>query len=142
VRHLKQPNGSGGLMAALYYYRQLLLLGEKGFVGQCVHGGQEPFYPSKPDGTAPKSLRELRVDTEVLLTEEADIPIKWYFSRDDQTLLGFEVWIEQGDDPCEVYLSDYKVVDGRKLPHRFEVRYGNDRFATFTVKEYKLAKAN
>jgi hypothetical protein len=57
------------------------------------------------------------------------------------TLVGFEVTVEQGDDPCEVYLSDYRHVDGRLLPHRIEVRYGNDRYGVLNVKNYTLAAA-
>jgi len=139
ARTLKQPTGSGGIMAALFYYRQLLTLGEKGFVGQYAHGGEEPFYPPRADGSPPKRLGDLRVDAEVLTTEEADVTGKWYFSKTDQTLLGFEIWIERNDDPCEVYLYDYKEVNGKKLPHRMEVRYGNDRYATLNIREYKTA---
>src|SRR5439155_11091199 len=127
TRHLKQPNGSGGIMLALHSYRQLLTLGEKGFVGQFTHGGQEPFYPPRQDGTQPKRLTDLRVDCQVLVTEEADVTTKWYFSFKDQTLMGFEVFPDRSDDPCEGYFYDYKLVDGRNLPHRFEDRYGNDR---------------
>ncbi len=73
-----------------------------------------------------------------MATEHAAVPAKWYFSRDNQLLLGFEVTVEEDQDPCEVYLYDYKPVDGRLLPHRFEVRHGNDRYTTFTVKQYQL----
>ena len=45
-------------------------------------------------------------------------------------------------DPCEVYFYDYKDVDGRKLPHRIEVRYGDKRYAVLTVDKYTLAKTN
>lgn len=142
ARTLRQPNGSGGLLMALHVYRQLLLLGEKGFVGQFAHGGHEPFYPPRLDGVPPKSLKDLRADAEVLITEEADITTKWYFALNDHKLLGFEVWIEPNEDPCEVYFYDYKPVDGRQLPQRFVVHYGNERFGTFSVREYRLGKAN
>ena len=42
------------------------------------------------------------------------------------------------DDPCEVYLSDYKPVDGRLLPYRIEVRTGDKRYAVFTVNSYRF----
>ena len=141
VGNLKQPTGSGGLMEALYQYRRLLTLGEPGFEGRFQHNGYEPFYPPPADGKAPKSLADLRVDCEVLATEHAAVPVKWYFSRTDQRLLGFEATVEEADDPCEVYLSDYRMVDGRLLPHRFDVRHGNDAFASFTVNKYQLAAA-
>jgi len=146
-RELLQPTGSGGLMAAMFHYRELLTHGDKGFT-ECFHGGQEPFYPPLADGSLPKHPAELRVDCEVILTEHTDIYAKWYFALKDRpgipagTLIGFEVTAARGVDPCEVYLYDFKPVDGRVLPHKFVVQYGNDRFATFTVKEYKLAKAN
>jgi hypothetical protein len=141
VSDLKQPTGSGGLMAALYQYRRLLTLGAQGFEGRFEHGGHEPFYPPDSVGSQPKRPSELRVDCEVLRTEHAAVPAKWYFSRADQSLLGFEVTVEEDQDPCEVYLSDYRPVDGRMMPHRFEVHHGNNRFMIFTVKHYQMPTA-
>jgi serine protease Do len=132
------PTGSGGLLMAFHHYRVLLTQGLAGFGRNVAHGGQEPFYPYPVDGSKPKKLRDLRVDTEVLRTETAGVPAKWYFSKTDQTLLGFEVFPENNADPCEVYFSDYKTVDGRQLPHRIEIRNGDNRFAVLTVKSYKL----
>ena len=114
----------------------------KGFEGgDFVHGGTEPIYPPPADGSKPKNFRDLQVMTEVLRTEHAAVPVKWYFDRKDQTLLGFEVFTEKDEDPCEVYLGDYKVVDGRKLPHQMVIRFGDERYATFTLKNYQLAAA-
>jgi len=126
---------------SLYHYRRLLLLGEKGFEGQFAHGGHEPFYPPPRDESAPATLSQLRVETEVLTTEHAAIPAKWYFGRADQTLLGAEVTVVKDEDPCEVYFSDYQAVDGRALPHRLEVRHGNARFGIFWVKSYQIGAA-
>jgi S1-C subfamily serine protease len=139
VRELTQPTDSGGLMMALYHYRELLTHGEKGFVGHFYHGGMEPFYPPPANGPYPKVPGELRVDAEVLITEHADVEGRWFFSPKDYSLLGFEVTVERHDDPCEVFFYDYKPVDGRSFPHRFEVRYGGKRFAIFQVKSAKLA---
>jgi serine protease Do len=140
---LKDPRNSGGLLEALYQWHELLTVGEKAFPNNFSHGGVEPFYPPLPPGTPPDYARQ-RVDCEVLRTEVAGVLAKWYFAQEDQTLLGFEVWVEDvnKDDPCEVYLSEYKKVEGdRLLPHKFEVVYGNNRYATLTVKEYKFAAA-
>jgi S1-C subfamily serine protease len=141
ITELKQPTGSGGLLAALYQYRRLLTLGAQGFEGRFEHGGFEPYYPPVPGASQPSSLSELRVDTEVLRTEHAAIPAKWYFSREDQVLLGFEVTVEEDQDPCEVFLYDYKPVDGRLLPHRMEVKHGNDRYMSIAVDRYELVKS-
>jgi S1-C subfamily serine protease len=139
VGALKEPSGSGGLLMALYLYRRLLVLGQAGFEGQFSHGGREPFYPPPPNGQKPKSLQDLRVDTEVLLTEHAAVDAKWYFSPKDQSLLGFEATVDPEADPCEVYLSDYRTVDGRMLPFRIDVQSGNEKYATFLVKRYQLS---
>jgi serine protease Do len=139
IHRLKEPPRSGGLLAALYLYRRLLILGAAGFEGGFSHGGYEPFYPPPADGKTPKSLNDLRVDAEVLLTEHAAMSAKWYFSLKDQTLLGFEVSVDSEEDPCEVYLSDYQAEDGRRVPHRMIVQYGKERFGTFTFQRYQLA---
>jgi serine protease Do len=137
IRELKEPKGSGGLLLALYQYWLLQTVGEKAFEGDFSHGGNEPFYlPS--DDPKPDYLKQ-RVDTEVLRTEHAGIAGKWYFSQKDHLLLGFEIKVEEDGDPCEVYLSDYRSVDGKMLPHKMEVRFGNDRYGAFTINRYQLA---
>lgn len=141
LQNLKDPPGSGGLMTALYFYRRFLTMGPSGFEGHFSHGGVEPFYPP-PAGDQPMSFKERRIDTEVLATEHAAVSAKWYFSQKDHLLLGFEVTVDSEEDPCEVFLSDYRKVDGRMLPHRFEVRHGSDRYGVFTIKNYQLASSN
>lgn len=133
---LKDPPRSGGLMSALYQYRRFLTSGPSGFEGGFVHGGHEPIYPPSKEK---KPYKDLRVDTEVIHTEHAAVPCKWYFSRKDGTLVAFEATLDKDDDPCEVYFSDYRKVDGRLLPHRMDVRYGNEVYGTFNITDYKLA---
>jgi S1-C subfamily serine protease len=140
TKDLRDPAGSGGLAVALYHYWQFLTIGQKGFEGGFDHGGIEPFYPPPPDGTT-LDLKKQRVDCEVMTTEHGGVQGKWYFSPKDQTLLGFEIRIDREDDPCEVYLSDYKAVDGKMLPHHMEVRYGNDRYAAINLKTYQFSAA-
>jgi S1-C subfamily serine protease len=135
---LSQPRGSGGLMVALYQYRRLLTLGPGGFEQYADHGGHEPLYPPGADGNLASRLAR-RVGTEVLRTEHAAVPAKWYFSLQDQSLLGFEVFPEEeGADPCEVYLSDYRPEDGRMLPHRIDVWHGDKPYAVLTNVRYQM----
>jgi serine protease Do len=131
TENLREPRGSGGLMVALYHWRRLLVQGEKGFEGHFAHGGVEPYYPL---GTP-----ESRVDALVLNTEYAGVAGKWFFSPKDQSLLGFECYVDKDRDPCEVAFFDYKEVDGRKLPQRIAVRYADKEFGVYSVKSYKLA---
>jgi hypothetical protein len=137
------PLGSGGFLIALYHYRQFLAYGEKGFEVRFNHGGVEPFYPPGPVGAKPNFAKE-RVNCEVMRTQHANVPAKWYFSTQDGhrgELLGFEVTSETDKDPCEVYLSDYKAVDGRQMPHRIEIRSGDKTYAVLNVTAWKLEAA-
>ena len=130
---LQLPQNSGGLISALYQYRRLLTAGPKGFEGGFVHGGHEPFYPPPMDGKPVEDWAKRRVDCDVIRTQHAAVDCKWYFAKTDATLLGVEVFVVKGEDPCEVYFSDYKTADGRKLPHRLDVVYGNRKYGTLTI---------
>lgn len=138
-KDLKQPLGTGGLAAALFVYHRLLTVGDQGFGTDFNYGGFEPMYPPPADGNMPRSLADLRVDAEVINSRIGPYLTKWFFARDDQKLLGFEVRLEENEDPCEVFLSDYRNVDGRLLPHRMSVVYGDTVYGTFTIERYDLA---
>jgi S1-C subfamily serine protease len=134
---MKDPPGSGGLLAALYQYRRFLTMGPSGFEGGFTHGGVEPIYPPSKDK---KAFKDVRVDAEVIHTEHAAIPVKWYFSTTDQRLIAFEVFVDKDEDPCEVYLSDYHMDDGKMLPHRFDIRHGNELYGSFSVAKYQMGQ--
>src|SRR6185437_7514366 len=130
----------GGVLMALYQYRQLLVYGVKGFATGISHGGVEPFYPPQEGQTKP-DYNKWRVDAEVLRTRHAGVDGKWYFSmsKDDTAgqLLGFEIWMDRDEDPCEVYLFDYRDVEGGKLPHRIEIRFGDKPYANLIVNNWR-----
>jgi S1-C subfamily serine protease len=137
---LKDPPGSGGFLLALYHYRQVIGLGGK-FMKEFSHGGTEPFY-LPPQGNERPDYNKLRVDCEVLRTEQAGITAKWYFSQKDYTLLGFELYTDRDEDPCEVYFTEYqKDADGRDLPKRIEVHAGDRIYAVLDVNTFKLDPA-
>ena len=53
---------------------------------------------------------------EVLTTVSGVYMTKWFFSRADQKLLGFELRMsELNEDPVEVYLSDYRAGNHRPV---------------------------
>jgi S1-C subfamily serine protease len=136
---LKLPETSGGLLSALYLYQRFLTQGVKGFT-EIHHGGNEPFYPPPTDGKTPPNLASLRVDAEVLNARHGPFLTKWYFTPTDQKLIGFEVRLQDNEDPCEVYLADYRPVEGRMLPHRMQVLYSDGHYGTFTLERFNLAK--
>lgn len=138
-RAAAEPVGSGGLMMAFYQWHRMLTVGAKGFEGEFSHGGFEPFYPYPADGSVPKSLSELRVDTNVIRTKHGPTTCKWYFAKTDSKLLGFETYLAKDTDPCEIYFHDYKDAGGGlMLPYRMEVRFGDKRYGYINIAKYNL----
>jgi S1-C subfamily serine protease len=136
----RMPQQSGGVMAALFVWRHLLTTGEKGF-SDITHGGFEPFYPPPAESRTNAKLASQRVDAEVLNSRFGAFLTKWFFSRIDHKLVGFELRLQDNEEPCEVYLDDYRAVDGRQLPHKITVMFQDVHYGTFTVNSYKLAAA-
>jgi hypothetical protein len=144
---LRLPESSGGLLLAMYLYHGFLSQGEKFFYpqgegntsNQFHHGGFEPFYPPPLDNKTPSSLASLRVDCEVINARHGPFFAKWFFDRADFKLRGFEVRLTDNEDPCEIYFSDYRAVDGRMLPHKMQVQYSDFHYGTFTFTSFKLA---
>ena len=140
------PQGSGGLLAALSQYKIFFsrLNGKGGFKPNdsinpgFVHGGVEPVYPVKPDMKLGDDLKDARIDCEVIRTAVDVYTTKWFFHPKDATLVGFETTFKSDEDPCEVYLGDYKEVSGVKLPHAMTVRWGDKVYCTMTIKSYTL----
>ena len=136
---LQTPTGSGGLLVSLYLYRRLLVEGKEGFELGYYDAGHEPFYPpipDKPDAT----FSERRIDCDVLVTQHAAFNTKWYFSLSDHRLLGCETLLSEYEDPCVLYFSNYKALDGRELPHRIDVVFGDQQYGIISVDRYLLGK--
>jgi S1-C subfamily serine protease len=148
---LRNPPGSGGMLVALYQYRQLLALAEKGFPGDgFAYGGYEPFYLPAADPQKPDFAKQ-RIDAEVIDTKLGAVPAKWYFAKEDGPhykkgqLMGAEIYIvEREEDPCEMYITEYQTVDNRQVPKKIEFHfYGQKdggRFVTLNVSEFKASK--
>ncbi len=149
LKKLPLPEGSGGMLLALYQYRQLMTQGEKGFTGDYSDGGVEPFYPPSLIGSPPDYRK--RVMCDVLRTRQAGVTTKWYFRRRDQDkwylpqaatgeLLGFEASLDHDEDPCEVYLSDYAQQNGGAVPGRIEVVFKGKAYAVMTNVKFTMEK--
>ena len=131
------------MLAAFYQYKRFLTLGPKGSEGdKCNHAGVEPVYLFPADGSKPKKYDDVKVFAEVIRTEHAAVPAKWYFYKaalnpqvkgmhpfPDGTLIAGEVTVDRANDPCELYFSGYKDVGGKQLPTKVEVRNGDKRYA-------------
>jgi S1-C subfamily serine protease len=120
------PEHSGGLLPTLYLWRRLAVEGLQRF------GNLEYF------GTAPLPGHDGLVD--VLVGTHKGVECRFYFDPASGHLLALEMFPNDEVDPCEVYFSDYRDHAGRFWPGKIEVRYGDERIATFLVKEGRHEK--
>jgi hypothetical protein len=49
-----------------------------------------------------------------------------------------EMHLRADDDPCELHFADYREIEGRDLPGRLEVRYGNNLYGVFKFDNVEL----
>lgn len=123
---LLEPQHSGGLFPALYLWRRLALLGAGRF-------GEVNYW-----GTAPVIGRPGLAD--VLEGQYAGVESRFYFDPADGHLVLVELFGDELLDPCEVYFHEYRPVDGRWLPQRMEVRYGDIVFGVFLISQMDFQK--
>ncbi|QGJ71913.1 Periplasmic serine endoprotease DegP [Planctomycetales bacterium 10988] len=119
-----RPLGSGGLLPALVIWKHLL-----------THGITE-FGPLYYLGTAP--LPEDDVRYHVLIGTYSRVEAHFYFHPETGQLVKLETFPEDDTDPCEVFFSDYAEVEGRSVPHRWEVYHADQRFGTYTFTDFHL----
>lgn len=122
------PPGSGGLMPALHLWRRLAVLGPGKF-------GDLSYL-----GTAPLVGRSGLVD--VLVGIHGGVECRFYFDPDDSTLAAIEMFPADNTDPCEIYFSDYREVEGRQLPGRMEVRFGDEPFTALQLDEFTFESSS
>ena len=120
------PAGSGGLLPALHLWRRLAIEGPDRF-GQVTYSG-----------TAPVVEHEGLMD--VLVGLDGGVQCRFYFDAGEGDLVAVEMFSDDDSDPCEVYFSGHREIDGRMFPGRMEVRFGNDLYGIFTFEEIQLKK--
>jgi hypothetical protein len=121
------PPGSGGLLAALHLWRKLLV------------GGPGKFGQVTYEGTCPLPGHVGLFD--VLTGIGEGVETHFYCDPANGTLVCVEMFPDDEADPCEVYFSDYREEAGRFLPHRMEVRHGDDVFGVFVLSGFDLQPA-
>ena len=120
-----EPRGSGGLLAALHAWRRLLVLGPDKF-GDLTYLGVLP-------------LRERGGATvDVLRGVYAGVVVHFYVDAPAGELVKVALFLNDDDDPCELLWSDYREVEGRRLPHRLEVHYGDQIYGVYQFKQVQL----
>jgi len=120
------PVDSGGLFPCLYLWRRLAAEGLARF-------GEVRYL-----GTAPVVGHTGLVD--VLAGTHKGVECRFYFDPAEGDLLAIEFFPDDNSDPCEVYFFDYRAIDGRFVPGRMEVRFGDKPFAAFKIDAFKAEK--
>jgi serine protease Do len=116
------PPRSGGLLAALHLWQRLLVVGPRRF-GDVYYLGTAPW----PDD---------RHQADCLVGIHGGVESRFYFDPRAGDLIGIELWLADDQDPCEIHFSDIRPVDGRRLPHHWLVRHGDEVFADLTITSY------
>ena len=78
---------------------------------------------------------------DVLAGTHKGVECRFYFDPAEGDLLAIELFPDENSDPCEVYFFDYREMDGRFVPGRMAVRFGDEPFATFKIDAFKVEKA-
>jgi hypothetical protein len=77
---------------------------------------------------------------DVIVGTTGGVDCHFMFDSGDSSLVGLEMYPAADTDPCEVYFSDYRESEGRFVPHRIEVHYGDNLFAIMTITKVELKK--
>lgn len=135
---LRDPPGSGGMLTALYHFRQLMLKGKSGFVGESSHGGVEPYYP--PLEKEPDDWFKSRVDAEIIRASLGGVDTRFQFTtgQGGTRLAGMESVLDKEEDPCEIHFDDYREVGGKSLPFRISVFHGGRPYCRLEVQSWDL----
>ncbi|MFG0295408.1 MAG: S1C family serine protease [Maioricimonas sp. JB045] len=118
------PEGTGGLLAAMFQLKQLLVAPEDYFT-EFYYVGSEPL-----DGYGE------RVD--VLITTRGLVTSRWYFSKADGHLIGFDTSVVDDVDPCEIRFQGESSFGEYRLPASFVVRYGDEVVGEFVIEDVRL----
>ncbi len=116
------PPRSGGLLAALHVWQRLLILGPDRF--------GEVYYL----GTM--TLPGWQLQADVLVGVHAGVEARFYFSPETSDLIAVELFSDADQDPCELLFSDFREVQGRTLPYRWQVRHGDSIYEQWDVETY------
>lgn len=121
------PPGSGGLLAALYLWRQFLVEGPEQF-GDVVYYGTAPY----PD---------LGGLAEVLLATRNVAEVELALEPGSGRLVRLIMTAVSDTDGCELRLGDYRELDGRFVPYQIEVRHGDSLVGVLRWQQVALASS-
>jgi serine protease Do len=118
------PPRSGGLLLAIHAWQRLVDRGLARF-GEVYYLGQLPHGPD-----------HLVEDCLVGLFEGMEV--RFFFAERSGDLTGIELHSADDADPCEINFSEFRELNGRRLPHRWWVRSGDAVFAELVVDRWDI----
>ena len=121
------PPGSGGLVLALHFWRRMLARGPEQY--------GDVYYL----GTAPRGGLNDLVD--VLVATYQVTETHFQFDPDSGQLAGLQMYPDLDVDACELIFSGYRELNGRMLPSRLEVRFGDDNVFDLQIEQFEITKA-
>jgi serine protease Do len=116
---IDEPPGSGGFLAGVHVFRQVLL-GRQQRLADFYYYGSEPL-----DGIGPL--------VDVLIVKERGGTLRLLVRRDEGRLAGFDFWITDGADDCRVRFGDRESADG--VPAEWRVHHANEEILKLTVEK-------
>ena len=121
------PKGSGGMLLALHLWQRLLRQGIEKY-GEVYYLGTMPL-PEKSSWRTGKQH-------DVLVANFEGVESRFLFDPDSGSLAAMEMTPAEDLDPCEIRFGDYRKVDGRMLPHKLDVRHGQESYGVFSIKKF------
>jgi S1-C subfamily serine protease len=122
------PPGSGGLLAALHLWRQMLIEGPEKF-GNVVYYGSAPF-----DTQAEPA--------EIMFATRNVADLRLTFNATGDQLLSLEMIADATEDGCELRFADYRPVGDRQVPHRLEIHHGDELVGQIQWQQIELSSSN
>ncbi len=112
-------NQEEGILIAMRAWQQLLQEGPDK-IGSTIYLGTAPIYP-----TLDRSLAGMQI-CDCLQTTWYDAMVRFYVPVGSSEVSCIEVFGESGNDPVELYLDQYREVNGLMWPGRARLQYGTE----------------
>jgi hypothetical protein len=101
--------------------------------------GPEKFGAVHYYGTLPYGGVEGQAD--VLAATRNVAEANFVFDPANGLLVALEMTVDTDADPCEIRFGDYRDLNDRQVPHRMEVRHGDNVYGTIEWSVIELAAA-
>jgi len=118
------PPGSGGLLLTLHLWQRLLDRGLRTF-GEVHYLGQLPIGPQWEPADCLVGIHE-------------SVEARFYFSTTSGDLIAIEMIPSENVDSCLLYLDQFEMLAGRRLPLRWTVRHGDHQFAQLQIDRWEF----